>query len=150
LSLQFHHHNLNFKKLPEIRESPQRAPGFDSYLDTITQSLVESEPPPKRRNACFLDLLIIKKLQQQYKSTKTKSPKLREQIRRKSCYCNCCGGLSKLEKKTLHLKFPAESAEEKQNPSIVKLDFFPEKSEPNSMVIHTEILTQSNFLFKVI
>ena len=34
---------------------------------------------------------------------KTKYVGFQERIRRRSCYCSCCGGSSALEKKTLHL-----------------------------------------------
>jgi len=40
--------------------------------------------------------------------TRLGSVKLKEVVRRKSCHCSECGGLSCLESKTLHLKPPKE------------------------------------------
>ncbi len=40
--------------------------------------------------------------------TRISSVKLKEVVRRKSCHCSECGGLSCLESKTLHLKPPKE------------------------------------------
>ena len=51
----------------------------------------------------------IKKIEDP-KTKRQGAPKLKELVRRKSCYCSECGGLSELEKKTVYIpsnhKFP--------------------------------------------
>jgi len=127
-----------------MRENPQMINELDLQSDPISNFNflpVDQNSPPKRRNGCFLDPTIPIKLLNNI--PKSKPSRLREQIRRKSCYCTCCGGLSNLERKTLHVKFPIQKLKNESDSIMSRLQISPDKSEPTSMIITPEIPIQS-------
>jgi len=112
-SLQLHPKNLDTAgAAPDINMSPTRSPDFvrgDTAEDFSSAFIDANSPMRRRRGACLLDLSILQELRP--KVYKTKEFAKKETLRRKSCYCTCCGGLSSLEKKTVHLTSPVAKRE---------------------------------------
>ena len=108
-SLQLHPKNIDTAGPDVNNNSPSRSPDFiggSGTMDDFTSAFADADSPSRRRRgACLLDLSILQELQRgmRPKVHKTKDVASKEILRRKSCYCKCCGGLSSLEKKTLHL-----------------------------------------------
>ena len=119
-SLQIHHwkkrqnlssKNQNIKKLLDrIDMHSQNSLHFsESEFDNDWNTRFISM---KRRNGCIINPSseLIQNLREQF----LQSPKLKQLVRRKSCSCTCCGGLSKLEKKTIHLRPPVSERKQAQ------------------------------------
>jgi len=106
LSLQIHQ-NFQTQEDAESKIADKFAapPNFASFFNTNSSPYTDRDDASRGNSSFFMDKSDCTSTT---KNRFFEPKKLHHHVRRKSCYCSCCGGLSHKEKKTWHLNLKSE------------------------------------------